>query len=1249
MPNKDSFTFSDKLRKSKSLPLSKRIPSKIGGDGKAKRTLIQRAQRDLPFIIVAAAALLLLPILSRDSGSEYGPTGTGYADFVPADNSAVGAPDYYGSGQDIAPSSGFRDPLSLIKRKSGEDSRNSFDPSEDITNLGSDEGVVRDRPSYSEPYRPAAKKAVRKAIARKATAIGSLRTGKAVSGDRSGGVTKALNFGTARQATGGTSIREGVRPVALQPLTSAGKGGRSMTGEGLYAEAARSLGAMNRGSAKQALFDSQLKNVDGTPLGAAGAGTGFGAGAMRNGGGGAPTDKFGYMPKTPWWWDFEKQKLMDKWRNWEGRLDKTLSDITFKIGTGLAYCLLTGSEDGSVKYFAGKKPGDDASVCMKDGKAIMRSFEDISASTSGTDKDGGKTSGTLSYKEYEDSCIARGGKVEIDPAGKKNPLQTRAECLGFKLKGFKKRVVGEKSSCGGVYGPNKSVNFSSNKAGDAEYIGVYVLVDSKPIGEGNSKGAITSKRVAHIQKGGSWNGGDRLSIQEQQYYVTDVVGFKVKGFYRGDGSQNPLNSASTKSCKDYERLASEYAALEASNKREASVTVDEKGKTEEQIKKENDTITASKKNAADKLTALGKKRDAAQTKCGTFKDKTTNIGKGDNENELSAKVNKQDIDRIKAEIASGIDVTEAYVQKELHITPIQTCTVPSDFRDTKFGAAEMGEDQSPRTTCLSPEIFRFTGKGRTYDFAAKIDSVPPNAEVHAVVVEKTAAGDNEGKVIVRKVAPNVGKRGDYYVFKASPAEIGNAKVDTINGQGFVYWIVTKPDVELTVKEQDIVRDIGNARLAAQRFVSKPDMTVGVCEYLWGCNKDDCDEKKAEANENICFEGKDIYLAEHKGGKILKTGEPISDDKLQTIAPSLKDIECTEKSIADIRAQILAKDIYACAEEEKQEDEIKTDVKTAEKSGTCSIDIKDTFVGGKYQFNDEASAQANIEKETETLFNCLNAKDSEGKLKNRRDVTINVDGFTSSEAGGPAYGKLTNDTARRKATELNKALSEARALRAAKIIRDNLKKRYADKGIPAPVLNIKATPSGLKGFSDEDIFVKTYADDNVSDSEIANRNEAFSTANALKRKCEKETEGASEKFAALADAAGVSEQNLKDLKESRGILLKALAEYPDPKEPAYIEDVLPLQEKYEQNIKAIKDRISSYIANLSEEEKVEATKSMDIIEGTSFCKDEVIAAQRALQAARKVTINVTGYGLEKADKSKIVKSDRKISAYVVGRN
>ena len=109
MPNKDSFTFSDKLRKSKSVPLSKRLPSIVGGQNKQKRTLVQRAQRDLPFILVAACALLLLPFLSRNGSDDI----AGPANFD-WDRESNEMPYVDGGGNNIEPAGGMQDPLDLI-------------------------------------------------------------------------------------------------------------------------------------------------------------------------------------------------------------------------------------------------------------------------------------------------------------------------------------------------------------------------------------------------------------------------------------------------------------------------------------------------------------------------------------------------------------------------------------------------------------------------------------------------------------------------------------------------------------------------------------------------------------------------------------------------------------------------------------------------------------------------------------------------------------------------------------------------------------------------------------------------------------------------------------------------------------------------------------------------------------------------------------------------------------------------------
>ncbi|MBR2392466.1 MAG: hypothetical protein IKA93_02705, partial [Elusimicrobiaceae bacterium] len=429
MPNKDSFTFSDKLKKSKSLPLSKRIPSRVGGDGKAKRTLIQRAQRDLPFIIVAAAALLLLPLLSRNSGVEY-PDGSAdrYENWV-----GDGSTEWIGSGDgEIVPSTGYRNPLEyIITPKSGEDSaiHENVDIGDDSSNLDdANKSYVEEMP-VRDTYKKAVKPAIRNAVQRKATAIGAFRNRSMSFGGASSGLTRNLAIGGAPTTNGkAASVRAGVRPVALQPLKSAGAG-RVLTGEGLYAEAARSLGALNQGPAKQALFEAQLRDVDGSPLGAAG--DPRKAAARLASQGAVPDHKFHYTNQKPWWWDMMQDRSQKLWELWNYNWQKALSDSLIKISTNLAMCLLTGSEDGSVKNFLGIKGGSKDVCCLVDGMELCAGdIGDYTSSSTGSGDS--KETTNNSFSSIQAFCKEHNAKTYISESGRKNALQARLECLDLK-------------------------------------------------------------------------------------------------------------------------------------------------------------------------------------------------------------------------------------------------------------------------------------------------------------------------------------------------------------------------------------------------------------------------------------------------------------------------------------------------------------------------------------------------------------------------------------------------------------------------------------------------------------------------------------------------------------------------------------------------------------------------------------------------------------------------------------------------
>ena len=116
---KDAFTFSDKIKNSKPAfnPFSKRASSKIGNNGKPKKTLFERTRRDAPFFIAALAALLVLPFLYKYSGN----IGDGEPVLTPGMSDTVFDPERFDFSPSEEDSSGQisqlvgRDPLSLIK------------------------------------------------------------------------------------------------------------------------------------------------------------------------------------------------------------------------------------------------------------------------------------------------------------------------------------------------------------------------------------------------------------------------------------------------------------------------------------------------------------------------------------------------------------------------------------------------------------------------------------------------------------------------------------------------------------------------------------------------------------------------------------------------------------------------------------------------------------------------------------------------------------------------------------------------------------------------------------------------------------------------------------------------------------------------------------------------------------------------------------------------------------------------------
>ena len=472
MPNKESFTFSDKLRKSKSVPLSKRLPSIVGGQNKQKRTLVQRAQRDLPFILVAALALLLLPFLSRTGSDDIASTG----DL--AWNTLTDAPSFAeGGGADIMPADSMQDPLDLILRPrsavktsgvtAGTDAKKSAYGSEDEDRYGSGyssrsrsysaSGSSSDHPDYStrksydESYTTKTTKtpatvrygaktrpSIRKSFERKGTEINrALRISQMNPNKGGTGVSHSLPIGKGPTRTPSNYNDPGVRPIALQPMESRGGVGRSMTGENLYAEARRSIGEMNRGGpAKANLLAAQMRDVDGklSPQGPGFGGPGGGAAASKPGSGGGPTNKNGYSVAKPWWWDIMQSRNQKMWDLMYYKPREMFYTNLYKVGLGIFNCLLTGDKGGDVGSFLGKSAGDPKVVCEGNPNWTIELKKYLGQGKLTNKTADGKATeerSSVTEESWIKICEDGGGHVVSKDKSDKNLLQVRAECLGL--------------------------------------------------------------------------------------------------------------------------------------------------------------------------------------------------------------------------------------------------------------------------------------------------------------------------------------------------------------------------------------------------------------------------------------------------------------------------------------------------------------------------------------------------------------------------------------------------------------------------------------------------------------------------------------------------------------------------------------------------------------------------------------------------------------------------------------------------
>lgn len=457
--NKDSFTFSDKIKNSKpmgSKSFANRVSSKIGSDGKPRQTLFERTRRDAPFFIAALVALLLLPFLYKYSGQvSEDPMVT------PGSEESVFDPERYGfdtatgnpDGQ-IAQFAG-RDSLSLIKM--GDDTSatdevtNDYIPSHDGYDASQESSTSTEvEENNTNIYKRAAAPATRAAFRRAATKINPLSSAGLTSrgGSRLGVGMWGGGMKTAARKVGASGPRNSPKPVSLQPLQAAGKPSRTSFGNGSAAEARRSKDAMSKANAMQALMDAQMKPVQPGKIG------GLGGGNFGPGGGKGNLDrKFTYNGKEPWWWDMMKTRAQ---KEWEAEFNRKWDWIKWKdnlLKTWLAgafNCLVTGDEDGAMgKVFGAAKGAGNADKC---GKYTAESWA--------------KCERCRSFGEFgKDACHGLFNYTGAD--GQKDPWSggnQNSESLGF----FSQRIDCLSNGLGGAFGKMWSKLFGKNKGTFAE-------------------------------------------------------------------------------------------------------------------------------------------------------------------------------------------------------------------------------------------------------------------------------------------------------------------------------------------------------------------------------------------------------------------------------------------------------------------------------------------------------------------------------------------------------------------------------------------------------------------------------------------------------------------------------------------------------------------------------------------------------------------------------------------------------------
>lgn len=483
---KDSFTFSDKIKNSKPVPsksFANRISSKIGSDGKPKKTLFERTRRDAPFFIAALVALLLLPFLYKYSGQV-----SEEPVVLPGSEESIFDPERYGFDTATGDPDGQieqlagRDPLSLIKGFGSQDENTAdarYDQPVDRSGLSDDDSYNNStvEENNTNIYKRQAAPATRAAFRRAATKIGTL--GSAGMAGRSGGKLGVGMWGgnlkSAAKKVGSSAPRTSPKPVSLQPLQAAGKPSRSYFGQGAAAEARRSKDAMSKANAMQALRDAAMKPVEPGKIG------GLGGGAFGPGGGNGKLDRhFAWNGKEPWWWDMMKKRSQMEWEkkfnrhwNWIEWGDKLAQNI---LG-GILNCLITGKDDGGMgKLLGATKGAGDPDKC----NGLTKDDWDKLFPGVPFNKHFCRAKFPANYKDAPDPW--KGGNQASEDL---NFFQVRWDCLteGFGAKSKKRSEKGEvDSDCeglktSGVY----TASYSSQKGEDRKYFSYVVGIPTNKL------------------------------------------------------------------------------------------------------------------------------------------------------------------------------------------------------------------------------------------------------------------------------------------------------------------------------------------------------------------------------------------------------------------------------------------------------------------------------------------------------------------------------------------------------------------------------------------------------------------------------------------------------------------------------------------------------------------------------------------------------------------------------------------------